>query len=159
VSVKFNIERTRSIDHVLQDAIHSLLPQLSPEAALPTMSELEDLVESTCTTLFVARGDEPDGAIIGMVALVSYRIPSGRLSRIEDLIVKVDARGRGVGKALTEAAIAHAQSVGSKAVDLTSNPARSAANRLYQQLGFERGRTNVYRLWLDSDLSDEIGDR
>lgn len=33
-------------------------------------------------------------------------------------------------------------------IQLTSNPARVAANRLYQDLGFERYETNCYKLLL-----------
>jgi ribosomal protein S18 acetylase RimI-like enzyme len=46
---------------------------------------------------------------------------------------------------LTEAALATAARAGARTVDLTSRPSREAANRLYQQLGFERRETNVYR--------------
>ena len=31
-------------------------------------------------------------------------------------------------------------------IQLTSNPARVAANRLYQELGFERYETNCYKM-------------
>ncbi|MBA2537612.1 MAG: GNAT family N-acetyltransferase, partial [Actinobacteria bacterium] len=34
------------------------------------------------------------------------------------------------------------------AVELTSHPSREAANRLYERLGFERRKTNVYRYLL-----------
>ena len=55
------------------------------------------------------------------------------------------ARGRGAGQALVEAAVAHATSIGARTVDLTSRPSREAANRLYRRAGFELRETNVYR--------------
>lgn len=143
------IVRARSVDDPLHHAIHSLLSQLSPGASPPTKSELAALLRGDTTALFVARVDRPDGPIVGMIAVVSYQVPSGRLSRIEDLVVDTSARGQGIGEALTKTAVRHARSFGSKAVDLTSNPARRSANRLYQRLGFTRGQTNVYRLWLN----------
>ena len=36
-------------------------------------------------------------------------------------------------------------------IQLTSNPARIAANRLYQSLGFERYETNCYKMMLLGD--------
>ena len=44
-----------------------------------------------------------------------------------------------------EAAVAHAQKIGARTVDLTSRPSREAANRLYRRCGFELRETNVYR--------------
>ena len=38
-----------------------------------------------------------------------------------------------------------AERQGAKGVDLTSNPARGPANRLYEKLGFVRRSTNTYR--------------
>ena len=55
------------------------------------------------------------------------------------------ARGRGVGEALSQAALEEARRRGAKDVSLTSRPSREAANRLYQRLGFRPRDTNVYR--------------
>ena len=49
------------------------------------------------------------------------------------------------GRALVEAAVAHAATLGARTVDLTSRPSREAANRLYQRAGFHLRETNVYR--------------
>lgn len=153
-----HIEEIKGIDERLLAAIRRLLPQLSPGSAPPTEQELAALLASGTTRLFAARDDGPDRPVIGVVVLVSYQALSGRLSRIEDLVVDREERGQGVGRALCEAAIQAARSAGSKAVDLTSNPKRRAANRLYQALGFARGRTNVYRLWLEPDGSGSASD-
>jgi GNAT superfamily N-acetyltransferase len=55
------------------------------------------------------------------------------------------ARSQGVGTALTRAALDMAQQQGARSIDLTSRTARVAANRLYQQLGFQLRDSNVYR--------------
>ena len=64
---------------------------------------------------------------------------------MEDVVVDAGARGQGAGLALVEAAVAHAQALGARTVDLTSRPSREAANRLYRRAGFEPRETNVYR--------------
>jgi ribosomal protein S18 acetylase RimI-like enzyme len=61
------------------------------------------------------------------------------------VVVDRDARGHGVGTALTMAALDLAHQQGARSVDLTSRASRVEANRLYQQLGFRRRDSNVYR--------------
>jgi ribosomal protein S18 acetylase RimI-like enzyme len=88
---------------------------------------------------------EDDGTIVGTLTLAIFRIPTGLRAWIEDVVVDERARGRGVGAALTNAAIRLASDQGARTVDLTSRPSREAANRLYQRLGFVARETNVYR--------------
>ena len=83
--------------------------------------------------------------ILGTLALILFRIPTGIRAWIEDVIVDEAARGKGVGRILNEAAIEHAFAEGAITVDLTSRPSREAANRLYNRMGFVPRDTNVYR--------------
>jgi ribosomal protein S18 acetylase RimI-like enzyme len=122
------------------DALARLLPQLS-SAPPPDIDELRTLM-SGGSTVFVAR---VDGAIVGSLTLVMYRIPTGLKAWIEDVVVDEQARGHGVGEALNRAALDEAKRHGAKAVSLTSRPSREAANRLYQRIGFSARDTNVYR--------------
>ena len=92
--------------------------------------------------MFFARDET---GVLGTLTLAMFAIPTGTRAWIEDVIVDTDARGKGVGQLLTEAAIAYAFEHGAVSVDLTSRPTREAANRLYQRVGFERRETNVYR--------------
>ena len=50
-----------------------------------------------------------------------------------------------VGEALTRACLERAEQAGCPPVMLTSNPGRTAANRLYKRMGFELRKMNVYR--------------
>jgi ribosomal protein S18 acetylase RimI-like enzyme len=70
-------------------------------------------------------------------------------ARIEDVVVDERARGLGVGRALTEAAIRTATRHGVRTLDLMSRPARVAANRLYERLGFRPRESTVYRVQAD----------
>ena len=133
-----DITRVTAVDDDLVAAFASLMPLLNDHARAPTADELAEIIRDG--HLFVAR----DPAIIGVLTLHLYRIPTGLSARIDDVIVAMEARGRGVGEALTRAAIEHARAAGARAVNLTSHPRREAANRLYQRLGFERRDTNVY---------------
>lgn len=131
------------VDDELVEAFVRLTPQLSSSNPPPSREELEEIVASPATVLFVAR--EADGPILGSLTLALFRIPTGLRAWIEDVVVDEAARGKGVGAALNEAALDHARAVGARTVDLTSRPSREAANRLYQRLGFVERDTNVYR--------------
>ncbi len=125
-------------------AIQRLVPQLSRNAAVPTEAELAEIVTSPATVLFVAR-DRSTGEIIGTLTLALFRIPTGVRAWIEDVVVAESGRRRGVGEALTRAAIDRAEAAGARTVDLTSRASREAANRLYRRVGFQQRDTNVYR--------------
>ena len=80
-----------------------------------------------------------------MLSLVLFPIPTGLRAWVEDVVVDEKARGKGVGKALSEYALKEALLMGVMTVDLTSRPDRVAANQLYQRVGFTKRETNVYR--------------
>jgi len=130
------------VDDGLMDAVHRLVPQLTSSTPAPTRVELEVIVAGPSTMLLLARNGR---AVVGMLTLAIFRIPTGIRAWIEDVVVDADARGQGVGEALTREAVRIAGTHGARTVELTSRPSREAANRLYQRLGFERRDTNVYR--------------
>ena len=136
------VEEVGDVTEELLDAFARLVPQLSSSAPPPGTPELQAMLESPCTTVFVAR---LEGVIVGTLTLVVFRIPTGVRARIEDVVVLDAARGRGAGDALSRAALVKAADLGARNVDLSSRPSREAANRLYQRLGFETRETNTYR--------------
>ena len=131
----------------LVDAFAALIPQLSRSSAPPTRAELQEMIDAPGTHLLVARTD--DGAVVGTLTLVLFRIPTGIRAWIEDVVTDDAARGQGVSSGLARLALDIARQNGAKTVDLTSRPSREAANRLYQKLGFAQRETNVYRYDLD----------
>ncbi|MEI8263049.1 MAG: GNAT family N-acetyltransferase [Actinomycetes bacterium] len=140
------IETAIVADEELVEAFQRLLPLLSKSATPLEAYDLESIVASPATTLFVAR--DSDNQIVGTLTLVLFRSPSGARGWIEDVIVDEAARGNGVGEALVDAAIDLARRSNARTLDLTSNPTREAANRLYVRCGFEQRTTNVYRFSL-----------
>lgn len=139
------IEIAEHVDDELVTALAKLIPQLSSSNPAPTRTQLEEIISSPATELFVAR---VDGRIVGALTLALFRIPTGLRAWIEDVVVDSDVRGSGVGEALSRAALNEAKKRGAISVDLTSRPSRMDANRLYQRLGFVARETNVYRLIL-----------
>ena len=145
------LEIAHTVDAELVDAVRRLYPQLNPVAAIPTAEQLREIVASHATTLLLARDTANGERIIGSLILIVFRLGRGLKGLIEDVVVDSESRGRGVGEALSREALRIATERGAVIVDLTSLPAREAANRLYQRIGFKRRDTNVYRF--------EIGDK
>ncbi len=89
-----------------------------------------------------------EGHIVATGTLCIKHTLEFTIADIESMVVSSKCRGRGYGKELMTAMIEAAKKMNVHHIQLTSNPARVAANRLYQELGFERYETNCYRLLL-----------
>lgn len=145
VGGSFTVEAVSHVSNELVEAFAALIPQLSSSAPAPSAAELRAIAESPSTTLFVCRSSSGRRPVVGTLTLVLYRIPTGVRAVIEDVVVDSSARGGGAASALVEEALRSAYAAGASRVDLTSRPARAAANGLYLRLGFEKRETNVYR--------------
>ncbi len=141
-TVAVDIEIATTVTEEMVAAFELLIPQLSSSSPPPGQEALAAIVADPDSVLFLAR---IDGRIIGSLTLALYRIPTRLKAWIEDVVVDESARGRGVGEALSQAALDEARRRGAKDVSLTSRPSREAANRLYQRLGFHRRETIFYR--------------
>jgi len=97
------------------------------------------------THVFVIR---EDGHIVSTGTLCVKHTLEFAIADIESVVVSSKCRGRGYGKELMTAMIEAAKKMNVHHIQLTSNPARVAANQLYQDLGFERYETNCYKMIL-----------
>ena len=70
------------------------------------------------------------------------------IADIESVVVSSSCRGKGFGRELMSAMVEAAKGFKAHHIQLTSNPARVAANRLYQELGFAKYETNCYKMSL-----------
>ena len=139
-----HIETVSEVTGELLDALERLIPQLSAHKTAPTRDELTALVNSESSTLLIARVPDEKSAIVGMLTLAVYRVPTGIRSIIEDVVVDESMRRRGIAEALMRRAIELAREAGASGVSLTSNSQRAAANQLYQSMDFKRRETNAY---------------
>jgi len=135
------IEVTKYSEDVL-NALNELLPQLSSSATPLSESSLLKIIQSESSRLLIA---EEGGLYYGSLTLVVFVIPTGTRAWIEDVVVNESARGKGVGRLLSERAVSLANELGAKTIDLTSRPSREVANNLYKSIGFAQRETNVYR--------------
>lgn len=136
------IKRINEITNEVMEAFSRLMPQLDAKLSAPKKADLEAVINVTNTYLFVAYNP----SIVGTLTLAVVQTPSGTKAWIEDVVVDISARGQHVGEALLNHAVDFAKSLDVSSVNLTSNPTRVAANKLYQKIGFELRDTNVYRI-------------
>ena len=99
--------------------------------------------------VFVIRDE---GHIVATGTLYIKHTLEFTIADIESVVVSSKCRGRGYGKELMTAMVEAAKGFGAHHIQLTSNPARVAANQLYQELGFERYETNCYKRKLEQNI-------
>jgi ribosomal protein S18 acetylase RimI-like enzyme len=125
----------------LQDAERALDTRLRPGAAItaPYCDALLARSAAEAGAIFVA---EIDGEIAGFAA-VQARVPfleldepPGSYALLSDLVVLPPHRGRGLGRALLDAAAAHARAQGAAELRLGVLAGNAAARALYGAAGF-----------------------
>ncbi len=82
-----------------------------------------------------------DGSIVGTFALLimdNLAHLGARSGVVEDVVVREDSRGKGVGKQMMRFAMDRCRGRGCYKLALSSNLKREAAHRFYDALGFQR---------------------
>lgn len=141
------IEQVKTYSKELHVGLNKLLEQLDGAATPLTKKDIEYMIGSSANHLFIAKRID-NKEIIGMLTLIVFRIPFAKKGILEDLVVDKNHRGKGVGTKLITTAIKKARKEGVVYLDFTSRPTKAEANKLYQDLGFEKRDTNVYRILL-----------
>jgi GNAT superfamily N-acetyltransferase len=124
--------------------INALLPQLSPDIKPLNLEKLLSIVQSKVNFIYVATDQESGDRIVGMILMVVIQQFAGTKCWIEDVVVAGSYRNHGIAKLLIETAITELPPEASS-INLTSNPERSAAHKLYARLDFEARDTIVFR--------------
>ena len=106
---------------------------------------LKNALEDANVHVYVIRDG---GHIVATGTLCIKHTLEFAIADIESVVVSFSCRGRGYGRELILAMIDAAKGFQVHHIQLTSNPARVAANRLYQELGFVKYETNCYKMSL-----------
>ncbi len=128
--------------------LNTLMRELRTEQSGDAINSVDDMTLLLSDKNIVVMTVKDDEKIVGVATL--YIVPKiGKtVAYIEDVVVSSAYRGQGLGEKLVRKVIETARSRHVKSVGLTSRPAREAANKLYQKIGFNRKETNVYKLAL-----------
>jgi ribosomal protein S18 acetylase RimI-like enzyme len=113
-----------------------------PAAEGPYAAKLADAVPRAREAELLVACDA-DGAVLGTVTIAPPGSPWAQVAGPDELefrmlAVAPQARGRGIGEALTRASVDRATELGVAAVVLSSSREMLAAHRLYERLGFIR---------------------
>ena len=147
---------SQELDGNTLQQVEGLLHLLNPGAGTIEAGRLARLIDEERLMLFVAEelSEEGDGMtkvgrLSGMLTLCICPTLAQDKLWIEDVIVDDSCRGKGIGRALVKAAVAHAAATWPcNTLYLTSNPARQAARALYTSEGFEEYNTGVFLMKL-----------
>ena len=135
----FKSEDSNQLNQVAVEAFSQFEQHYSDWQSLITaVGKMANLAETA--RLFVA---EDNGNIVGGVALVPPNDnPNSHFDKtwaaIRMLVVSPDCRGKGIGRALTEACIEHAKQSQVKTIGLHTSPIMQIALAMYQRMGFEK---------------------
>ena len=139
------IERATSSEGIALADINELLSQLhfDRKDPLATQADIGRIASNENIIFIVAKDSSRE---VGMAT--AYLVPKfGKtIGYVEDVVVNETHRGQGIGTKLMERIIAEAKNAQTFYLYLTSRDGRTAANTLYQKLGFEKRETNNYRL-------------
>lgn len=107
--------------------------------------DVEPAVRSEhCRVIGIFQADE----LFGIITVSVYDTVSGRHAWLEDLVVDPSARGRGIGYALTEAAVGIARRSDAVKVSSTVGLHRTGSHAIHGRLGFEAQDSTLYVLRL-----------
>ncbi|MEK7590431.1 MAG: GNAT family N-acetyltransferase [Patescibacteria group bacterium] len=127
--------------------INNLLSQLSENANPLNFDQLAEIIkQKNFYIIAVAVRVPATQQIIGMGSIIFVQTLMGLKALIEDIIVDKEHRGQKLGERIVGALIEFARTKNVKYIELTSKPARKVANKLYEKFGFQKRKTNVYRL-------------
>lgn len=135
---------------VIKEAVKEDLPGILRLYAQPDMDNEQALPLEQAEGIFFKMQSYPnyklyvamDGdEIVGTFALAvmdNLAHHGARSGLIEDVVVKYDRQGKGIGKQMMAYAMQCCRQIGCYKVALSSNAKRASAHRFYESLGFER---------------------
>ncbi|MEW6688407.1 MAG: GNAT family N-acetyltransferase [Pseudomonadota bacterium] len=149
--MKVSLEAARVEDlEQLVELLHILFTQeheLAPDAGKQRRGLSRILADASMGRIYVAR----EGArVLGMVSILRSvsTAEGGPVGLLEDLVVRPECRGRGVGAKLLGYAIEQARADGLLRLMLLTDGDNAAAQRLYERAGFARSGMLPMRLRL-----------
>lgn len=130
----------------IEPHISRLLAQLSSKTKSISAERLAHVVSAPNIHLYLLY-DECD-TVSGMATLAVDTLLTGTKAWVEDVVVDSRCRCRGYARQMLAFLEQEGRRLGAASLNLTSRPAREAANRLYRRAGFVQRETNVYKLAL-----------
>ncbi|NTW27294.1 MAG: GNAT family N-acetyltransferase [Candidatus Moranbacteria bacterium] len=88
--------------------------------------------------------------LVGFGSLIMHKIPTkGEVARIEDVVIGENHQNQGLGRTLVLRLIEIAKERNASRINLTSNPMRIGAQKLYESVGFIKSNTDTFTMTLE----------
>ncbi len=126
------------------EAVSRLVAQVSSKTKSVSAEKLGRVVAAPNIHLYLLYDE--NGTIQGMTTLAVDTLLTGTKAWVEDVVVDGHCRCRGYARQLLLHCEKEGLRLGAASLNLTSRPAREAANRLYRNAGFVQRETNVYKM-------------
>lgn len=118
-----------------------------PERDRQRRALAEILSNAAIGRIYVVREGDTVIAMASLLYTVSTA-EGGKAAWLEDVVVRSEHRGRGIGRMLLEYLSAQARADGVLRITLLTDPGNSRAHALYQELGFRFSAMRPMRLML-----------
>ncbi len=141
---RYKIALLTKVNNKTTREISLLIKQLTNQSPKISLTYLKKVINNKSLKVFIALNK--DNKIVGIVTVIFYQKIDGTYKGyVEDLVVDIKERRKGIGEALVKKILKTAKKMGVTTVHLTSNPHRIEANLLYKKLGFKLYKTNYYK--------------
>ncbi|MEM8507761.1 MAG: GNAT family N-acetyltransferase [Bacteroidota bacterium] len=87
--------------------------------------------------------------IVGIALMCYYNVISGKKAWIEDVVVDTKYRGRGIGRKLMDKLLEVGKEKNLSEILLFTGAHRTAARKLYSNLGFQIKNSTIYTLKME----------
>ncbi len=130
----------KNLEKEVSELFNQLNPNLKQRSLKETLEKSNNIVFAICTR---------DKKTIGIASMVTYKAISGHKGMIEDVVVDVELRGKGLGRKLMEKLLEEGRKMKLDEILLFSGHHRKAAIGLYTSLGFKLKDSGLYRMIMD----------
>ncbi len=141
--IKYAFLTPADVGTINLDDLNSLIAQLTTSPIKHNLTSFRRFLDQPSLFQLAAFADQH---LVGLASLFVVRKIEVKAGLVEGVVVDKKYRRQGIGTKMMELLIEKTRQIGVKHLDLTSHPARVAANRLYLRLGFHLRQTNLYRL-------------
>lgn len=141
--MEIEILKKTDIDDSIRHQITELYKQLNDNLR---QSPLHQILQEDNHIIFAICSLERQ--VVGIALMATYKVISGHRGMVEDVVVDIDHRGKGIGRKLMEKLLEEAKNRHLDSVILFSGHHRKAAISLYKSLGFTLRDSGVYNLKL-----------
>lgn len=145
-SISLREARSEDVHAIMQLIGQSDMSPNNPLTLEEASAIFATIASTHCHKVYVA---ELADSIVGTYALIviqSLTHNGGRSCVIEDVVIRKDLQGQGLGRRMMNHAVAQAKALGCGKMVLSSGQARTHAHDFYEHLGFTR---DGYRFALD----------